>query len=288
MSKIFSIDIGGTKIAIGYVVNGNLKQSARIPTPNIKDVNAFTRFLLNQKPSWVQQCDAIGVSTTGFIKDEGITAINPNTLNFPQPFPLQKTIHQQSKRPTVMINDAQAAAWYEFNFLRNINNMAYITVSTGVGGGIIINGELIKGIAGHVGHTKISDQPNCGCGLTGCIEAIASGTAIQKRAQAEINRDITNVELFKQSATDRKARAIINDSARAIADLCTNLKLSLNLEIVVIGGGIGLASNYLDQVRTHIASKPDFAHIDVIAASSGNDSCLLGAAFLASYALEEK
>ncbi|RTZ18024.1 ROK family protein [Vibrio aquaticus] len=288
MSNVLSIDIGGTKVAIGYVSDGKLKESIRISTPKINDVETFVDCLLKVKPNWIKQSDMIGISTTGFVKEQSITAINPDTLRFPHPFPLQRVIHQKSQLPTIMINDAQAAAWYEYSFIDNVKNMAYLTVSTGVGGGIIINGKLVEGIAGHVGHTKVSDIIRCGCGRTGCVEAIASGTAVLKRANEEIDPDITNVELFKLAETDSRAYSIINHSAKAIAALCANLKVSLNLEAIVIGGGIGLAENYLNLVKAHIKSKPDFAQIDIMPANGGHNSCLLGAAYLAAHTLKDK
>ncbi len=118
--------------------------------------------------------------------------------------------------------------------------MAYLTVSTGVGGGLILDGKLHRGqnnFAGHIGHLVIDPNgPICGCGQRGCVEAIASGTAINKYAQQTINNTISNVELFEQAHLNPSAEHIIQQSAQAIATLCCNLKATLDLDVIVIGG----------------------------------------------------
>jgi len=279
-----AIDIGGTKIALGLVKNGELIERTQIPTPTAHSADQFAQEILACAELWLPKVDNTGVSTTGLVTKDGISAINPDTLAFPSPFPLAQALESMTSKPVAMLNDAQAAAWYEFIKLDTpMKNMAFITVSTGVGGGIIIDGKLHSGgfgLAGHVGHISIDSQgPQCGCGQTGCVEAIASGTAIKKISDAEFTPPISNIDLFEQANHNPIAEALISRSAQAIATLCCNLKATLDLDVIVLGGGVGLAKGYLDRVRQAIQTRPNAFQIPVIEAIGNYDACLLGAAY---------
>lgn len=279
-----AIDIGGTKIALGLVFNGELKQRRQIPTPKAISADQFAKAIINECHDWLTDVDRIGVSTTGLITPEGITAINPDTLFFPAPFPLHIALNALTNLPVAMLNDAQAAAWFEFLQLDDQHeNMAYITVSTGVGGGLVLNQKLHKGannFAGHVGHMVVDQNGHqCGCGQKGCVEAMASGTAINKIAKNVISSDITNIELFSIVDSNAQAKSIIQSSAKAIATLCCNLKTSLDLDIIVLGGGVGLAKGYLARVQDEISHRPTPFQVDIVAANGNHDACLLGAAY---------
>lgn len=279
-----AIDIGGTKIAIGLVESGKLTARQQIPTPKATNVDKFAQHILHYCNQWMDSVTAIGVSTTGLVSKAGISAINPDTLAFPTPFPLADCLQKRTGKRVAMLNDAQAAAWYEYTRLNTpVDNMAFITVSTGVGGGIVINRQLYKGnggLAGHIGHTVIDHQgPDCGCGQTGCVEAIASGTAIKKASDACFSPPISNIQLFALASENEKAEAIIDRSARAIATLCCNLKAALDLDIIVLGGGIGLATGYLERVNQAIQAHPHAFQVPVVPANGDYDACLLGAAY---------
>ncbi len=279
-----AIDIGGTKIALGLVENGTIIEKCQFPTKEVVSAPQLAQEILAHVPTWLDSVTSIGISTTGLVTESGISAINPDTLAFPAPFPLVQALQALTKKEVKMLNDAQAAAWYEYlNLSSDAKNMAFITVSTGVGGGIIINGSLhggSTGLAGHIGHTTIDPSgPACGCGQTGCVEAIASGTAIKSASDANFSPKLTNIELFELAETEPKAERIIDNSAKAIASLCCNLKASLDLDIIVLGGGVGLAKRYLERVERHIALKPTVFQVPVIAAKGDYDACLLGAAF---------
>ncbi|NOI65723.1 N-acetylmannosamine kinase [Vibrio sp. 99-8-1] len=280
--KTLAIDIGGTKIALGLIEHGELQQRKQIATPKAISADQFAKAIIDECQAWLPDVDRIGVSTTGLVTPEGITAINPDTLFFPAPFPLHNALSSLTGYPVDILNDAQAAAWFEFLQLdENVTNMAYITVSTGVGGGLVINKSLHKGttnFAGHIGHMVIDHTgQECGCGQKGCVEAIASGTAINKRARQLLSPEITNPELFALSESDAQAKSIIQ--AGAIATLCCNLKASLDLDIIVLGGGVGLANGYLTRVQEEINNRPVPFRVNVMAANGSHDACLLGAAY---------
>ncbi|HDV5389521.1 TPA: N-acetylmannosamine kinase [Vibrio cholerae] len=282
--RTLAIDIGGTKIALAIVEEGTIIQRYQMATPVVQDVTKFVQAILEKVTEWLPSIDYVGVSTTGYVTPEGITSINPETLKFPVPFPLAQTLEQLTNKPVSILNDAQAAAWFEFVQLKNPRlNMAFITVSTGVGGGIIIDGKLHKGncgLAGHIGHMSVAiEGPLCGCGQRGCVESMASGNAIQRESEAIFTGAMSNVELFKQAAFNPKAEAIINRSVQAVATLCCNLKACLDLDIIVLGGGIGLAEGYLERLNKAIQSRPSVFHVPVTSAYGDYDACLLGAAF---------
>lgn len=111
------------------------------------------------------------------------------------------------------------------------------------------------------------------------MEAIASGTAIQRCSREVFHPPISNVELFERALDEPKAEAIIQASAQAIATLCCNLKATLDLDVIVLGGGVGLANGYLSRVMEHIAQRPHAFQVPIIAAQGDYDACLLGAAF---------
>lgn len=279
-----AIDIGGTKIAIGFVSNGSLMKRRQFPTPKVQTADEFAKQILDNCRDWLPDVARIGVSTTGLVSEEGISSINPDTLAFPSPFPLKASLQKLADRPVMMLNDAQAAAWFEFvNLDTPIKNMAFITVSTGVGGGLVIDGKLHKGttgLAGHIGHIAVDpDGPECGCGQRGCVETLASGTAIERISKQIFFPPVSNVHLFSIADEDDMAERIIRQSAGAIATLCTNLKAILDLDVVVIGGGVGLASGYISRVQEAINEKPNFCQVPVVAAKGHYDACLLGAAF---------
>ncbi|ASW80376.1 N-acetylmannosamine kinase [Vibrio anguillarum] len=279
-----AIDIGGTKIALAIVEDDIIIQRYQMATPVVQDVIEFVQAILEKVTEWIPSINYVGVSTTGYVTPEGITSINPETLNFPVPFPLAKTLEQLTNKPVSILNDAQAAAWFEFVQLKDPTlNMAFITVSTGVGGGIIIGGKLHKGnsgLAGHIGHMSVAiEGPLCGCGQRGCVESIASGNAIQKESEAIFIEAMSNIELFQQAAFNPRAEAIINRSVQAVATLCCNLKACLDLDMIVLGGGIGLAGGYLGRLNKAIQSRPSVFHVPVTPAHGDYDACLLGAAF---------
>jgi len=283
--NILAIDIGGTKIALGLVKQDQLCERKQIPTITVTSAKQFASYILEQCQTWLADVDRIGVSTTGLVTEQGISAINPDTLAFPAPFPLHHELEALTQKPVAMLNDAQAAAWYEYLHLdEQDKNMAYLTVSTGVGGGLIIDGKLHCGknnFAGHIGHLVIDqDGPVCGCGQRGCVEAVASGTAINKQAKQRISSSITNIELFEQAKHNPTAEQVIQESAKAIATLCCNLKACLDLDVIVIGGGVGLAKGYMERVNHYINERPTPFQVKLVAAKGDHDACLLGAASL--------
>jgi putative N-acetylmannosamine-6-phosphate epimerase/predicted NBD/HSP70 family sugar kinase len=225
-------------------------------------------------------------TSTGIINHGILTALNPDNLGGLNRFELVDDIQRITQLPTHAINDAQAAAWYEFISLNSNNsatNMLFITISTGIGGGLVLNRQLqtgTRGISGHIGHTVVDmNGPMCGCGRQGCIEKVASGTAIGMAGTSLFNRVCSGQDVYQQSLEgDSDALNIIHSSASAVAELIANLTITLDLDVVVIGGSVGLAPHYCDYIQQYINEKPEYYRPCIVSAQAGSNAGLLGAA----------
>lgn len=184
-----AIDIGGTKLAAALIsADGQIRDRRELPTPASQTPEALRDALSTLVSPLQVHAQRVAIASTGIIRDGSLLALNPHNLGGLLHFPLVKTLEQLTDLPTIAINDAQAAAWAEYQALEgDITEMVFITVSTGVGGGVVSGGKLLTGpggLAGHIGHTLADPHgPVCGCGRTGCVEAIASGRGIAAAAQ---------------------------------------------------------------------------------------------------------
>ncbi|GHA48918.1 N-acetylmannosamine kinase [Photobacterium aphoticum] len=284
MSMILAVDIGGTKIAVALVSNGQIRAREQISTPSSSSPEAMTAALSALLPAFAAQADAVAVASTGIIDHGILTALNPKNLGGLDHYPLQAVIAEITRLPVTVINDAQAAAWAEYQVLpEQVANMAFVTVSTGVGAGVVINHALHTGrhgIAGHAGHMLADPHgPRCGCGRTGCVEAIASGTAIGVAGQAHWGENCTGQTVYEHYLQgDERAVVIIHRAAKTIANLVADLTISLDVEVVALGGSVGLAPGFLDLVSDYLSDLPQVYQPLVIKAQTGADAGLIGAA----------
>jgi glucokinase len=245
------------------------------------------------------------VSTPGPVTPQtGIVFSPPNMLGW-NDVPLRSKLFELLHVPTVLVNDANAAALGEFYFGAGsgTRNMVYITVSTGIGGGVIVEGQLLSGpsgTAGEIGHMTIDRTgPQCKCGNVGCLEAIASGTAIASRFHAavagvESHEPAASVDTSRATAADvvrgayagdEPARSIFLDAAEAIGVGVVNCLHLFNPDVVVIGGGVSNAGPILfDTIDRIVGARampvPRQAAI-VMKAVLGDDAGLMGAVAMA-------
>ena len=231
-----AIDIGGTK-------------------PASKTSVALTEALSALVAPFAGRARRVAVASTGIIGHGVLTALNPDNLGGLAQFPLRETLEQLTGLPCLAVNDAQAAAWAEYHALAvDAHEMVFITISTGVGGGIVCHGQLLsgkEGLAGHIGHTLADPHgPRCGCGRIGCVEAIASGRGIAALATDDL-QGMTAKTIF------------------ALA------------QCAVLGGSIGLAPGYIPLVERYLAQEPAVYHTPIVAAHYQHDAGLIGAALLA-------
>jgi glucokinase len=229
---------------------------------------------------------AIGIGAPGpILFDKGIVVEAPNLPGWHH-VNLKKILEKEFKVPVFVDNDANCAALAEAKFGagKNVQNFIYVTVSTGIGGGIIIDRKLyhgIQGSAGEFGHMKIIPEggPLCGCGRTGCLEALASGSAMKR----ESGIDALALELAARQG-DPKAQAVIRQAAHYLAIGVGNLINIFNPQLVIIGGGVSnMRELLIDPVREEIkqhALKLPVRHVKVVRAKLGTKAGVLGAAAL--------
>ncbi|VGM95593.1 N-acetylmannosamine kinase [uncultured Avibacterium sp.] len=283
--RCLALDIGGTKIAAALVENGVISQRQQISTPQDQSAQGMEQALKTLVTGYAGQFDAVAVASTGIINRGVLTALNPKNLGGLANFPLKACIARYTDKPIGLLNDVQAAvcAEYQAQDQSAVQNFLFITVSTGVGGGIILNGELTtgeNGIAGHIGHTLADPNgPMCGCGRKGCVEAIASGRAIEA-VSSQWEEPCSPKEVFERfRKNDEKTTVLVQRSAQAIANLIADMVISLDIQKVVLGGSVGLAQGYLPLVQQYLQTMPTFYQCPVEAAQSGADAGLLGAAY---------
>ena len=261
-----------------------MTQRQQIHTPQENVVEAMHQTLAQLLSDYAGQFDYVAVASTGIINKGILTALNPKNLGGLAYFPLKQSISQHTSKPVYLLNDAQAATYAEYQRQdkKSLQNFAFITVSTGVGGGLILNHQLLtepNGIAGHIGHTLADPNgPVCGCGRVGCVEAIAAGRAIEAVSK-QWDDPCDPKEVFARfRKMDEKATALVSRSAKAIANLVADLVIGMDMQHVVIGGSVGLAEGYLPLVKQYLAQMPEIYRCPLDAAQLGQDAGLIGAA----------
>lgn len=219
---------------------------------------------------------------------------------------LPSTLAEQLELPCVVDNDANVGALGEYTYGagKSHKNMLYYTVSTGVGGGIILNGRVFRGVhgqAGELGHMPVKlDGPSCTCGFRGCVESLCSGLAIARQGMDAISDSristllreryteegtLTAKDVFECAGLgDFTAIEIIRKVKEAFKSGVVGAINVFDPEIVVVGGGVGLAPGFLDGLSASVNESlviPGRRQIPVVAGSLGDNSVLLGAAALA-------
>ncbi|TCW13415.1 N-acetylmannosamine kinase [Raoultella sp. BIGb0138] len=279
-----AIDIGGTKLAAA-LIDRELAIAARreMATPASQTPAALAAALGELVAPLAARAARFAIASTGIIQDGILTAINPANLGGLAHFPLQACLSDLTALPGIALNDAQAAAWAEYHALaEKVGEMLFLTVSTGVGGGIVSHGRLQTGsggLAGHCGHTLADPHgPVCGCGRKGCVEAIASGRGIAAAAVGELSGLDAKAIFALAGEGHQQARSLIQRSAQTLARLIADLKAVTDCQCVVVGGSIGLASGYLPLVEKYLLQEPAVYHVPLREAYYRHDAGLLGAA----------
>jgi glucokinase len=307
------VDVGGTKVAGGVVdEHGTVLASNRRSTP--AEDPAGTRDTIAEVAAELArehpEATAIGIGAAAWIDAAGSTVLFAPNLAW-RDEPLRDYVSKQVGLPTVLENDANVAAWAEFRFgaARHADDsMVMITVGTGIGGGIVLNGKLWRGangIAGELGHIQMVPEGHpCGCGRLGCLEQYASGNALVRFARAgarqEPERGAQLLELAGGDPLKITGRQI-TEAARAgdgvakdafaqigywLGVAMTDLAQAFDPQVLVVGGGVIDAGDllmgptqqtYADQLK----QRGRFPVADVVAAQTGSTAGVLGAADLA-------
>ena len=302
------IDIGGTKIAGGVVDDqGHIVEQLRVETPT--DTSALEDAVVDMVRHLDRGHDiaAVGVAAAGFVDRAGTTVIHAPNIDWHNE-PLKAKLESRLEMPVTIENDANAAGWAEFRFGagRNYQDVAMLTLGTGVGGAVISGGALYRGghgIAGELGHTRfVRDGRPCGCGQNGCLEQYASGRALQREANAiaddgGVGAALAAVRAEKGTiggpaisrlvlAEDPGALEALRRVATALGEACGGFQAVLDPELFIIGGGVAqLADVLLEPVRiayeTSLPGYGDRPIAEFAIAHLGNDSGIIGAADLA-------
>ena len=300
-----ALDVGGTKLAAGVVdPGGRLLTWARTPTPAGLDAEQVWQtldalFTSVIEKSGISEADLAGVGCgCGGPMEWPAGRVSPLNLPSWRGFPLRDRLTERLPGLPVRVhNDAicLAAAEHWRGAGRGRSNMLGMVVSTGVGGGLILDGKLVSGAsgnAGHIGHIVVDpsdDGPLCGCGGRGCAEAIARGPALAQWARAQGWRpgqaDATARDLAQDAAHgDPVGLAAMDRAGRALGLAIASAASLCDLEVVTVGGGVSQAGPLLfdplaQTLRVH--ARLDFTrHLQVVPAALGQSAGLIGAAAL--------
>lgn len=249
---VLALDIGGTKMLAALVRGQTVIETHTMATPRGGDPEAWLAALFSAIAGWKGRYDTVGVAVSGIIDEGCWSPLNRRTLDIPDRFPLVATLARLSGTDRVLAaNDAQAAAWGEHVFgAGKGEDLVFLTVSTGIGGGIVVGGRLLGGLAGHFGQFRSRGEE----GRT--LEDKVSGNWIAAEA-APYRPGATARDVFTAAAAGEDwAETIVRASAHETALLCGNIQLALDPARIVIGGGIGLAPGYLESVRQALAGLP--------------------------------
>jgi glucokinase len=310
MGPAIGIDVGGTKIAGGVVdEQGRILATARRESP-ATDTDAIERDVedLVAELRANHQVVAVGVGAAGFVDSKRSTVLFAPNLAW-RDEPLRADLEKRIDLPVVIENDANAAAWGEFTFGagEDVQDTLLVTVGTGVGGGIVLNGQLHRGafgVAAEIGHMRVvPDGRQCGCGNKGCWEQYASGTALVRdtKERARQGSPIARSLVDRAGGVDNISGPLVTEAARdgdsfareQLASLgkwlgegIASLTAILDPAVVVIGGGVSEAGDLLlDPIRTHFKANLTGRHyrpeLEVRAALLGNKAGMIGAADLA-------
>lgn len=316
--KTIGIDIGGTKIHAAIVNNGQIEDDIiNIKTaPNSEDILKSVLESIEKLPK--NNIKAVGIATAGTVNIEG-TRVTGSTANLPEgykniDFPLE--IEKRFGLKTILENDANAAAYAEYKLgsAKGHKNTITITLGTGIGGGIIVDGKLLKGTTGgaaEVGHIQISFDKtrSCTCGIYGCFEAYASGTGYLRTAKEILKKCASEKVLFCEESLKDICDAIKQESwnidtittYEIIERLKENSRFSSYIhnlwhehilagltaltnifepESIVISGGMADACD-LGFLQKELDKRVIISKTKILKASMGNYAGLIGAALLA-------
>jgi glucokinase len=309
---VLAVDLGGTKMIIalvsrnGWIIERHYWNTVAVEGPRavIERVFEGIDYLLGENGLAPQQLSAVSIAAAAIIDmREGIITAAPNLPDW-ENIPLKSIVLEKYGIDTYLINDADAAALGEHRFGagKGLNNLVLLTLGTGIGGGIIIDGKLYTGSYGgaaELGHMIIvEDGPECGCGNKGCLEALASGTAIAREARRRIVKgeksslaelaqgkqdDITAETVYLAAKDgDQLSLDVITGAARYLGKGVLNLVHIFSPDMVILGGSVARMGDLLFEPVRRIVGEQAFPlmakSVQIVPARLGNDAGVVGAA----------
>lgn len=309
------VDLGGTGIKVGLVTDsGEIIAKGSVPTQAqagyeviCKDMSALIESVLAEAGKTAADCRAVGIGCPGSIDDKNGVVYYANNL-YLRNAPLCSELRKYIDLPCFLGNDANCAALGEFFALEDkeeVDSFVAITLGTGVGGGVVLNGKLytgFNGIAGELGHIVMQvDGEQCTCGRKGCWEAYASATALIRDTEraAAANPDSLVAKMVAENggkgsgktafeaarAGDAVGQQLVDSYVKYIAEGLIDLINIFQPHTIVIGGGISKeGDNLLSPVKAYIGQNTygagNVPATDIRIAKLGNDAGIIGAAFL--------
>lgn len=301
-----AVDLGGTQVRAALVEAGRIVSRTALPT----DVAGGPTAILHQIETMVDHVSdgtdrsriaGLGLSSAGPIDTTSGTVLGIPTLPGWENFPVSVQLSQKIGLPVWVENDAIAATFGEWRHGagRDLQNLVYLTVSTGIGGGAVVDGNLLhgrKGMACHIGHIRLDrDGPICSCGATGCFEAFASGSALAKRARETAQKadaqylkravqdgEINAKDVFEGARSgDHQCLDLVEKHANCLGLGITSLLHVFSPQLVIMGGGLAAGFDLLEPGMHRIIQREamdPFKTVRIVRSRLDDNSGLLGAA----------
>lgn len=311
MAQRIGVDVGGTNVKIALVSDkGKIIYSNSIPTRaemgyehTINSMKDAIRDLLKETKMKPTDIEGVGFGFPGQIDcKKGVVRLAPNIPGWVN-IPIASIIEKEFGIPTRVDNDVRTATLGELNYGAGVGceNLVCITVGTGIGSGLVVNGKLVRGAnnaAGELGHIKLNMQggPLCGCGDRGCLEAYASGPSIVALAEEYIRggkstkyRELANPDITPYIVAvaakegDPVARQIFRIMGEYIGMGLVSVVNLLNPEKIIIGGGVAESGDILfDPIKETIAKRAMTIQkeVEIVPAQLGNTAGVIGASLL--------
>jgi glucokinase len=307
-ARCIAVDLGGTQVRVALLEGTRIIRRASAKTA----ITGGPSAVLAQFETLIDEvCDAkdpklsagIAISSAGPLDSEAGVILGIPTIPGWDNFPIVPVLEDRYGVSVLLENDGIAAAFGEWRHGagRALKHMAYLTVSTGIGGGFVVDGRLLhgsKGMAGHLGHMRLSqDGPQCSCGAMGCFEAFASGKALEARAHATSHTRpsgflelaahagaVSAKQVFEGArAGDPQCLSLVDAEAKYLGQGITSIIHLFSPQLVIMGGGLSQAFDLLAP-GIHAVIRSDamvpFKDVRVVQAELGDNSGLIGAAAL--------
>jgi len=287
------LDLGGTAIKGGLVDDGCVREATSVETPHALEACVEAMVGLVEGLAALQDTEpqAIGLAVPGVADAVAGTILDAPNLPFLNGAPIAALLAKRLGRPVKLDNDGNAAAWGEAvaGAGRRERDFLMVTLGTGIGGGLLLDGKLyhgVGGMAGEFGHLRTSHGRPCGCGATGCLEAIASARAMETLAAQELGKSLPLPELAAAAREgDADACAVFQTAGTCLGEALAEVALLLDLRLFLFGGGGAPVLDLLAPAALDVLDRRCFGRtakdFRLLQGALGNDAGLVGAAYLA-------
>ena len=296
------VDIGGTSVKLGiFTLNGDLLKKWEIPTEPKNDPKALIEKIgksiketLKEARLTLTDCVGVGMGVPGPVMPNGFIEVVVN-IGWREVFPARILSDLLAGMPVALGNDANVAALGEawMGGAKHQQDSVMVTLGTGVGGGIIIDGKIVPGkhgLGGEIGHMHVreSETEKCNCGGMGCLERISSATGIVREAKRllatkKVASRLALLEDITAKAGDAIALEVVDTVSKYLGIALSHLAMTVDPEVFVIGGGVSKAGDFLiDKIREKFEYYTPITKnkADIVLAKLGNDAGIYGAAKL--------